>query len=130
MERRTFIMSSAGVLACAGLGAGGAAAANAAARQAVAGEISAEGFAALLHQPFTLHGQLKRTSVQLAAVSQIPALPGLHQFSLQFSGTQGKDFGSGLYDIEHPRMGRLMVYLDAQTVGGQVLYRADFSLLG
>lgn len=130
MERRTFIMSSAGMLACAGVSAGAAAAVNAAGRYALAGEISAEGFAALLHQPFTVHGNALPAQVQLAAVSRLPNTPGLHQFSLQFAGGGGKGFDSGLYEIENPRMGRLMVYLDARRVGGEVVYRADFSLLG
>lgn len=130
MERRTFIMSSAGVLACAGMGAGTAAAANAAARHAVAGEISAAGFEALLHQKFTVHGEARRTSVELAEVSQVPGTPGLQQFSLRFSGSPSGALDSGLYDVEHPKLGRLMVYLDARKAGGGMLYRADFSLLG
>lgn len=133
MERRHFIVGGAGMLAAAGMSGAAAVAAEVAgeaARRAVAGEISAAGFSALLNQSFTVHGGLRGATLRLMKVTEAAERPGMRQFSLQFAGDGGAALGTGMHELEHAETGKLMMYLDAQKQGRDaMLYRADFNLL-
>ena len=130
MQRRQFIMSSAGMLAAAGMSSTAALAADAAARRALAGQLSAAGFSALLRQSFAVYGGERGATLQLVKVTEVPAQAGMQQFSLHFSGDGGPALESATYELEHPQTGKMMMYLDAHKHGREaVTYRADFSLL-
>ncbi len=131
MERRKFILSSAGLVACAGMSTSMARAAEAAARRAVAGELSAAGFSALLNQQFTVYGTARGATLELVKVKDAARpQPGLRQFTLHFKSETGLGLASGSYELEHASTGRMMMYLDADQRGRDaMLYRADFNLL-
>ena len=126
MQRRQFIVSGVGVMAYAGAGMAGAAVAAAG---GIAGQMSAAGFSAMLHQPFNVYDTKRGVTVELVRVRQAPG-QGAGQFSLSFAGREGEVLDSGVYEVEHPATGKVMMYLDADKKGSKgVIYRADFNLL-
>jgi hypothetical protein len=121
MERRQFILSSAGALGCAGL--------STAVAQTSAKAPGAAGFAALVGDWFNVYDSVRGVTVQLLKVKQAKASPGTEQFSLSFSGSGGGALDSGTYEVEHAHTGKLLMYLVAHKAGKNMLYRADFNLL-
>jgi hypothetical protein len=124
MERRKFILGSAGVLACAAVPAGLAIAA-----QSGAPRFAADAYGAVLKQPFTVYDSVRGLQVTLVKIKQGKATPGMQQFSLSFAGQAAGALDSGTYDVEHPQLGRQPMYLVAIKSGKDMLYRADFNLL-
>lgn len=119
------------MLAAAGMSSAAAMAADAAAKRAVAGQLSAAGFSALLRQTFAVYGGERGATLLLVKVKEARAQPGMQQFSLHFSGDGAAALDSGMYELEHPQTGKLLMYLDAHKHGRDgVMYRADFNLLG
>lgn len=121
MERRQFIMSSAGALACAGMSSAAALAADS--------PMSAASFAAMVGDHFNIYDTVRGVTVQLVKVKQAKESLGSQQFSLSFSGPLAGAFDSGTYEVEHPGSGKQLMYLVAHKTGKNAVYRADFNLL-
>lgn len=125
MQRRDFIASGLGVLACAGASTMAFAARHG---SAVPG---AQGYAALLGEQFNIYDGVRGVSVRLVKVREAPAQPGMQQFTLRFEGGRPGALPSGTYEVEHAATGKIGMFLDASAQGADtMLYRADFSLLG
>jgi len=120
MERRQFIMSSAGALACAGMSPATALADS---------PMSAASFAAMVGDYFNIYDSVRGVTVQLVKVKPAKESPGSQQFSLSFSGPLAFAFESGTYEVEHPGSGKQLMYLVAHKTGKNAFYRADFNLL-
>ncbi len=127
MQRRQFIIAGIGTLAAVGMGAP---AAGAARLQGAAGQVSAGGFSAVLNESFNIYDGARGVTVQLVKVKEIASAQGSRQFSLSFKGGLADGIDSGTYDVEHPAIGKVLMFLDASQRGkGAVMYRADFNLL-
>lgn len=124
MQRRDFLTTGIGLLACTGVG-------TAAAAERTGMTLSAQGFARLLNEPFHIFDSVRGVPVRLLTVSKGREQPGVQQFSLSFEGERAGALPSGTYEVEHALTGKLSMYLDASPHGQYATrYRADFSLLG
>jgi uncharacterized protein DUF6916 len=130
MQRREFLMRGGSTLVLVGLGLPGALAPRALAAGAPAVEGGAS-WKALINERFTLHHEARGpVPLTLAAVRDHEVTSRLDQFSLTFLGDERVRIAEGMYRLEHPRAGGIMLHLQPagdQPAGTQ--YRADFSLL-
>ena len=125
MQRRDFIASGLGALACAGISTAALAASHGGAGP------GAQAYAALLGEKFIVYDGVRGETVRLVKVRQAPAQPGMQQFTLRFEGGRHGALPSGTYEVDHAATGKIDMFLDASARGADsVLYRADFSLLG
>ncbi len=113
------------MLACAGSGAVMAGGRGATTQLGVAA------FADMVNDTFLIYDNVRGVSVQLVKVRKAKAEPGMQQFTLTFAGSDADALAGGTYEVEHPAIGKMPMYLDVSRRGQHgMLYRADFNLLG
>jgi len=130
MKRRQLLKLCSGSLVVSGLGLGRVSTALA----ELGFEKKAVNFAAIINQKLWLnHPDYRAVGLTLERVltpeSKIPN-PHLEQFSLILRGPARQQINAGSYEVDHPRLGRFMLYLAPTGNDGKgISYRADFSLL-
>ena len=119
MDRRDFLSTSL-------MAVGALAAAPASAISAPNG-FSCSAFRDLVGSRFRLRAADWRGQVQLAEVLEGPSVQGLDQFTTVFTCDAMQPPPAGLYDVDHPEMGRFQLLIDGRDPSGRRL--AAFALL-
>jgi hypothetical protein len=129
MKRRQMLIGcSAGLLA-----AGGArelfAGQPAPEEPAVSPALSKATFEPLVDTRFRLFDGRRSEGFVLRAVEDVPSSRDLEQFDLVFRGSGRTALRAGKYDLWHPQIGRLSLYLEPSRAARGRSARATFSLL-
>lgn len=92
-------------------------------------ELSKATFEPLVNTRFRLFDGRRSEGFVLRAVEDVPSSRDLEQFDLVFRGSGRAPVRAGKYDLWHPKVGRLSLYLEPSGTARARSARATFSLL-
>jgi hypothetical protein len=86
-------------------------------------------FEGLIDTRFRLFNGRRSEKLVLRAVEEVPSSRELEQFDLVFRGSGRAPLRAGKYELWHPALGRLSLYLEPSVAPRGRSARATFSLL-